>query len=185
MKIFKEIEKYIEINSNEKTILLESLKLININKGDIIQEQDKSNDLVGFLEAGILRSYRTDKSGNDITYHFFEEGSFFTDLYSFDKSKKSEVAIEALSNCTIYTFDKKMFKELEYKIENWSCFALQYYQEKSSCLLNFNAKVKNSTAFEAYNLFSKYYKQAIKKSPQKHIASFLGMSKYTISRIRL
>lgn len=48
MKIFKEIEKYIEINSNEKTILLESLKLININKGDIIQEQDKSNDLVGF-----------------------------------------------------------------------------------------------------------------------------------------
>lgn len=185
MKIFNEIEKFVEINSDEKAILLEYLKVININKGDIILEQDRSNDFIGFLDAGILRSYRTDKSGNDITYHFFEEGSFFTDLYSFNQSKKSKVTIEALSNCTIYAFNKKTFKELEYKLENWSCFALQYYQAKSACLLNFNAKVKNSNANDAYNLFSKYYKQAIKESPKKYIASFLGMSKYTLSRIRL
>ena len=82
-------------------------------------------------------------------------------------------------------FNSKIFKDLENQIDEWSCMALKYYQSKSACLLNFHSQIKNYNSEDAYHLFSKYYKLAVKESPKKHIASFLGMSKYTISRIRL
>ena len=185
MKIFREIEKYIELSDVEKKIIILSLKLRKVKKGDIVLKQNESSNFLGFIDKGILRSYAKDESNNDITWHFFEQGSFFSDLYSFDLFEKSKVTIEALSDSEIYTFDKNTFNYLENNINSWSSFALQYYQLKSSCLLNFNAKIKSMSAIDSYNLFSKYYKQAIKESPKKHIASFLGMSKYTISRIRL
>ncbi len=185
MKIFKEIEKHIEISEDEKKILLQSLKFSKIKKGDIVLKQNESSNFLGFIDKGILRSYAKDESNNDSTYHFFEQGSFFSDLYSFNLFEESKVTIEALADSEIYTFDKNTFNYLEDNIENWSSFAFQYYQLKSSCLLNFNTKIKCMSAGDSYNLFSKYYKQAIKESPKKHIASFLGLSKYTISRIRL
>ena len=80
MKIFKEIEKHIEISEDEKKILLQSLKFRKIKKGDIVLKQNESSNFLGFIDKGILRSYAKDESNNDTTYHFFEQESFFSDL---------------------------------------------------------------------------------------------------------
>jgi len=185
VKIFNEIEKFIKLSDRDRIVLIQHLQLKKIKKGELLCQQGQSNDFIGFVENGLLRSYAPDKNGNDVTHHFFEEGSFFLDLFSYNQTDKSSVNIEALTDCELYMFDSKIFKDLEAQIDEWSCMALKYYQSKSACLLNFHSQIKNYNSEDAYQLFSKYYKLAVKESPKKHIASFLGMSKYTISRIRL
>ena len=185
MKIFNEIEKYISLSDRDRIVLIQNLQIKKIKKGTLVCRQGQSNDFIGFIENGLLRSYAVDKNGNDITNHFFEEGSFFLDLFSYNQTEKSSVNIEALTDCELYMLDSNICKNLENQIDGWTCMALKYYQSKSSCLLNFHSQIKNYNSEDAYHLFSKFYKLAVKESPKKHIASFLGMSKYTISRIRL
>ncbi len=185
MKIINEIEKYINLNRENKNLILNSLKLNEYKKNDVLISQDGSNDCIGFVESGLLRSYKINEQGDDITCHFFEEGSFFVDLLSFNSSPYSSVSIEAIIDSKVYIFNSETFKKLENSIEDWSCFALKYYQLKSSCLINFHTKIKHCNSKDAYALFGKYYKQTVKESSKKHIASFLGISKYTLSRSRL
>ena len=192
MKIFNEVEKYIKLSDRDRIVLIQHLQLKKIKKGELISQQGQSNDFIGFVENGLLRSYDLDENGNDVTHHFFEEGSFFRDLSSYNqtensynKTEKFSVNIQALTDCELYILDSDICEDLENQIDGWTCMALRYYQTKLTCLLNFHSKIKNYSSEDAFHTFSKYYKLAVKESPKKHIASFLGMSKYTISRIRL
>ena len=185
MKIIEEIKKYIKLTEANISLITESLEIREINKNVNLIEEGESNKFIGFVEEGLLRSYKIDESGNDVTCHFFEQGSFFTDLFSYNKSDKISVSIESVVNSKVYIISNKSLRDFELKIDSWNRFALKYYMMKISCLLNFQNKIKNCNSLDTYAIFNRYYKYATKYSSKKHIASFLGMSKFTISRTRL
>ena len=84
--------------------------VINLSvKNDVLISQDGSNDCIGFVESGLLRSYKINEQGDDITCHFFEEGSFFVDLLSFNSSPYSSVSIEAITDSKVYIFNSETF----------------------------------------------------------------------------
>ena len=53
------------------------------------------------------------------------------------------------------------------------------------CLLDFQRKIIHSSSSDSFTLFSKSYNQAFNSAPKKHIASFLGVSPFTLSRIKI
>ena len=63
MKIFNEIEKYIKLSDRDRIVLIQHLKLKKIKKGELLCLQGQSNDFIGFVENGLLRSYASDKNG--------------------------------------------------------------------------------------------------------------------------
>lgn len=185
MRIIEEIEKYIKLTDSNISLIMDSLELQTIDKNINLINAGESNNFIGFVEEGVLRSYKIDELGNDVTCHFFEQGSFFTDLFSYNKMDKISVSIEPLVNSKVYIIKDESLKDFELKIGSWNRFALEYYQMKTACLFNFQNKIKRCSANQAYSLFNKYYKHATQFSSKKHIASFLGVSRYTISRSKL
>ena len=70
-------------------------------------------------------------------------------------------------------------------IDGWIDFENNYFQNKILCTLHFYQKISQLNALESYKLFIDKYENIANKANKKYIASFLGLSSYTLSRLRL
>ena len=97
----------------------------------------------------------------------------------------SKVSIEALVNCDLYVLNRTSLDIIKNKIPEWASFEQIYRAQISMCLLDFQRKVIHSSSSDSFTLFSKSYNQAFNSAPKKYIASFLGVSPFTLSRIKI
>ena len=96
-----------------------------------------------------------------------------------------KVFIEALVDCDLYVFNRTSLDIIKKEIPEWASFEQIYRAQISMCLLNFQRKIIHSSSIDSFTLFSKSYNQAFNSAPKKHIASFLGVSPFTLSRIKI
>lgn len=179
------IENSVSLSRNSKNILMESFTPCLVKKGAIIHEDGKIMNSIGFISSGLLRSFKIDSKGNEITIDFFQQGSFFTDLESYYKQTRSEVTIESLTDSSIYFLNREIINKFYKNVPEFVEFEIFYTNKISACLLSFQKKINYLNSNDSYLLFSKVYSQAIKFAPKKYIASFLGISPFTLSRIKL
>ena len=179
------INSIIPLNEDNKKILLSSMEKRDIKKGVPIINEGEKNNLIGFISSGLFRSYLKTESGEQLTLDFFQMGSFFTDLNSYYLMSQSKVNVEAVVDSTVFFLDRKTITELYKLIPEFYKFEIIYKEKISLCLLSFQKKINHLGAYDSYKLFSKTYKQALCESPKKYIASFLGISPFTLSRIKL
>ena len=184
-KIFDIINNFTSITEDEFSHIEQKLKLTLFNRNENFIEIGQKNKVLGFLEKGLLRSYYYDDNGNEITTAFIEENAFFTELNSYQTDNPSERAIEALEPSNIYIFTEEDIVEFRKSINNWHIFERQYYELILKEKVNFQRKLTRSTKKEAYQLFIDSYSQSAKYAPRQYIASFLGMTPFTLSRIKL
>ena len=185
MKVFSEISKILKLDDNQIQLVKSHLVKNTLSKNDQFLNSDSRNDKIGFIEKGLLRSYSYDDAGNEITHDFFQEGSFFTDLNSYFNNDLSKVSIEALVDCDLYVFNRTSLDIIKNKIPEWASFEQIYRAQISMCLLDFQRKIIHSSSSDSLTLFSKSYNQAFNYAPKKYIASFLGVSPFTLSRIKI
>ena len=86
--------------------------------------------------------------------------------------------------CELLVFDWASLDRLRMLIPNWNQFEQTYLSKVMLDKIHFQRDMANSSAAEAYAHFLKQYPQAAKFAPRNQIASFLGISHYTLSRIK-
>ena len=185
MKVFSEISKILQLDDNQIQLVKSHLVKNTLSKNDQFLKTYTRNDKIGFIEKGLLRSYSYDDEGNEITHVFFQEGCFFTDLNSYFSNSLSKVFIEALVDCDLYVLNRSSIDIIKDQIPEWTSFEQIYRAQISTCLLDFQRKIIHSSSSDSFTLFSKSYNQAFNFAPKKHIASFLGVSPFTLSRIKI
>jgi len=95
-------------------------EVINIKKGACFSEAGKIAKRVGFVIEGVLRVCYYNERGEDLTRLFISENHFAVDVNSFYSETKSEVYIEAITDCTLVVFSKTVFTELADAIAGWN-----------------------------------------------------------------
>jgi len=185
MKVITEINKILKLDDDQIQLIKSHLVKNTLSKNDQFLRLDSRNDKIGFIDKGLLRSFSYDEEGNEITHDFFQQGSFFTDLNSYFNCTLSKVVIEALVDCDLYVFNRTSLDIIKKEIPEWASFVQIYRAQISMCLLNFQRKIIHSSSIDSFTLFSKSYNQAFNFAPKKHIASFLGVSPFTLSRIKI
>ncbi len=183
--LYSEIENTIILPKEAYLLIEENCSINTYSKGEPFLKAGSRNTILGFLQKGLFRSYYIDIEGKEITTAFIEEGTFFTDLNSFSNKSISKRTIEAIENSQVFFFTEKQQEILREKIESWKEFEKLYYGKILKRKVNFQRELTQSNVTEGYRLFSEEYKQAVKYAPRKQIASFLGISPYTLSRIKL
>ncbi|MCI4669563.1 MAG: Crp/Fnr family transcriptional regulator [Bacteroidia bacterium] len=177
------IEKYIKLKEAEKNLIRESLKPLFLKKGSLLLEKGSHITPVGFLESGLMRSFYWNEEGDEITSGFFLEGKICTDLNSFQKGGKNERSVEALMDCQLWILDQFDIHKLQSELENWPYFEQRYIADLLLQKVNFQREMSRANTAESYELFLRTYKQAALFAPRYQIASFLGISPFTLSRI--
>lgn len=183
-KLIELFESVLPISDVEKDLIVKNTYIEIFKKGEKYLEQGQICKKLGFVLEGVFKVVRTNSNGEDFIQYFTSEGHFAVDLDSFSNKTPSEEFIEALSQCTVVTLTANKFELLEKSIPN---FPLIISQLKEKALLEKYLIKSEMFVDDAYTKYAKLLQRhpsIIQRISQNHIASFLGITQYTLSRIR-
>lgn len=165
----------------EKAISFSRFKVYS--KGEMIARSGDNAGTAGIVLSGVIRSYYVDKDGSDITQYFAPEGSWCIDsgMVGFDEMQANW---EALEDTTVMLFDVKDMKDLilgDEWLKNIWIMSLEggmrykVYRENGFLV---------ETAAERYIAFRKRNPELAERVPLRYIATYLGITPESLSRIR-
>lgn len=137
-----------------------------------------------FVEKGLLRSYKEDDKGNEHILQFALEGWWMGDLYSFLTNETSLYNIEALEDSELLLITKPSWDLLLEKVPAFERYFRVLIQNN---LINTQRRLMGSfteTAGEKYEKLLREFPDILQRVPQHMIASYLGITRETLSRTR-
>jgi len=149
----------------------------------LLQEGDISH-YNSFITKGCLRMYRMGKDGTEHILRFAVENWWISDYESYNSGSPSKNCIDALEDSEILMIKKEDFDHLISIIPNFRILrdllnARSFDASQNRILSNIS-----DTAEDKYHLFTQSYPDIASRLPLHMIASFLGVSRETLSRIR-
>ncbi|MFC4213227.1 Crp/Fnr family transcriptional regulator [Pedobacter lithocola] len=136
-----------------------------------------------YIKKGCLRIC-FNNNGKDITFQFFFEQEFVSSIESFKTNQPSLFTIESIEPSVIYSISKRNFntimessKTIKQQVEEYTFHRLVYYQKL------FLSRIKDNPELR-YRELLKQNPKIIQRIPQHYIASFLGITSVSLSRIR-
>lgn len=181
--IIDRLSQYFEISEEAKTRLAESIEQINSKKGTLLLKGGEICRHIYFFEKGFARGFFC-KNGKEITSWFALENDVATSLYSFETQTPNFENIEILEDSTLYAIS---YENLQFLYRHYSEFNLlgrrlveKYYVELMERTLSFQFQ----SARERYLQLLTHRPQILQRASLGYIASYLGISQETLSRIR-
>lgn len=154
-----------------------------LQKNDFFTESDKVCDKLSIVKSGILRVYAW-SDGKEITQWISTEDYLITEVMGFFFDQPNRWTIQAFSDSVLMTITKTNYRKLCQAFPKWNelekrlivkCFAMMEDRIFSHLSM---------TAEERYNLYFEQHKALFNQVPLQYIASVLGMTAETFSRIR-
>ena len=191
-KVSKLIEKYInnynltEVKLSESTCnyIDKSFTRIKVKRKDFLLEEDKKENFLYFIEDGILRYWTQDIHFQEITFWFSCSGEFANSYYSFCMNQNSDFNIQALTDCIIWRVDKASIFEMYKSSLEINILARIVMEDIFTRKIKHEIVLLKYTLEERYKLLLTRDNNLLKKIPLKYIASYLGGTPQSISRIR-
>ena len=149
----------------------------------VLQEGDVCNRSI-FIEKGSLYSYTIDDKGIQHVIQFGFEGWWIGDLYSFLTSEPSKMNIEALEDSDVLTIDRQDHFKLLSEVPKYETYYRILFQDAYVALQRRVSSTIGLTAEQKYQRLLNQYHSFINRVPLHLIASYLGVSPETLSRIR-
>ncbi|MBF6644050.1 Crp/Fnr family transcriptional regulator [Chryseobacterium indologenes] len=160
------------------------LKDTELLKSDFFIRQGEKCKYLGFIKKGTIRCFYINDHGREINFGFYFENEFFTDYESILCDTVSNMNIQALENCEILLLSKDHLQSLYEKEAYWQKFG-RIMSEK--IYLDAKKRIDDLLCLSPENR----YVHLVRKQPllfqkiaQKHIASYLGVTEQSLSRIR-
>ncbi len=181
---FKYLEDKFPINDDELEMFRQVCSVKKLRRRQyLLQEGDVWNKNA-FVSKGVLRTYRVDEKGVEHIIQFSIENWWAGDRQSYHTGLPSTFNIEALEDSEIVLIPKADFDRLQVEIPKFGEFTRVLLERSFIASQNRIHASISYTAEEKYADFIKTYPDITNRIPQHMIASYLGISPETISRIR-
>lgn len=153
-------------------------------KGEFLLTPGQVSDSYFCIESGLVRSYVFDFKGNDITTGFIGKNEIAIDVVSLFKRVPSLEYIQALTDCTCYAIDLESFQHLYHSIKGLNEWGRNWMSESLFHLKHRTVSMITDSAADRYKKLRAQHPQILQQAPLKHIASYLGITDTSLSRIR-
>jgi len=173
-----------EMTKEEKEITISKFKQVTFDKNGFLLEEGKKANHYWFIQEGFVRSYVIDTEGNDITTNFYSVGDIVIDWPSFFLRNPTRENIQALSDCVCWQLDFDTFQELFHNIRNFREQGRTTLVGSYFALKRHNISMIADQAKDRYLNLLKEKPHIIQNVSLKHIATFLGITDTSLSRIR-
>ena len=163
--------------------MAEYFRLESFPKNEYFVRSGKVSRKLAFIAEGVMRYCMFRDDGSDITCFFMCENDFAGDPESFFSQKPSDKNVQALTDCQLITTSyENMQKMLHHPRTKETIAAIDHYVMtkmlyQRTFLLNLDASVR-------YHEFIREYSTVLQRIPLSYIASFLGITQQSLSRLR-
>lgn len=183
-KILKYVSRYISLTEEETAFFVSLLKTRLLRKRQyLLQVGDVSRNEY-FINSGCLRAYTVDDKGMEHVVQFAIEDWWVNDMYSFLTQTPATLFIEAMEDTEIVTLDRHAYDELMEKVPKFERMFRIILQNAFIAQQRRIVENMSLPAHERYLLFQQRYPQFEQRLPQHQVASYLGITPESLSRIR-
>lgn len=152
------------------------------SKTTLLLEGDIS-DKIYFINQGVLRLWNN-CNGKDVTFQFFFENQIVSSFESFYLEKPSNFSIESIEETSITVLDKKNLDLLKLKYPSLNTYITHHICERFVDYTNFFLSQIKESPEERYKNLLRDNPKIIERIPNYYIASNLGITPVSLSRIR-
>jgi CRP-like cAMP-binding protein len=151
---------------------------------ELFQQAQTDVKRVGFIVEGYLRVYSVNAEGNERVHYFLRPNTFFSEMEGFFYGKKAFSNIQAVTPCVIvYLY----IEDLEQIIKEIPAIEMEIKLIGERALIDIyksQAFLREGTSVLQYKYLLDNYPDMMKLVPKKYIASFLGITQSSLSRVR-
>lgn len=172
------------INEAELRQIVDAHQKVNYQKGDFILQEGKTANCYLILESGLIRSFAYNYNGEDITTDFFTAGELVIDVLSLFQRIPTQENVQALTDCVCWQINFDDFQALFHSIAGfpewgrlWMTGKLFHFKQRAIEIATLPTK-------ERYLTLLQEKPEIIRQAPLKHIATYLGVTDSSLSRIR-
>jgi CRP-like cAMP-binding protein len=182
-KFFEAVSTLASLSPDSKHALSAILKRLELKKGHILVHQNSVCNYLYFIESGLTRTYYYN-DGKDITDWLSPENSFACSIVSFISRKPDRRQIELLEASVLWSLQ---YYEMEQLCSKHHDIERMVRQLVSAGLIQLQQRFDDlhfATALQRYQTLIKEHPTLIQRVPLGMIASYLGITQETLSRIR-
>ena len=161
----------------------DSLEVVSIKKGDFLIREGQRCEHVAYIDSGLFRIYYL-KDGTEVNTCFCKENSITSAFESLVSRAPSGQSIQALEDSVVLMLSYENLQKLYSRSPVWQSIGLFMTEKECLRLLNRTATLSFETALEKYKKLLDQEPDLLQRVPIQHIASYLGVSRETLSRIR-
>ena len=157
----------------------------SVSKGDVLIREGQAVKNTYFVKKGCLRAYCIDKNGKEHTLQFAIKNWWISDFMAIYNNELSTLTIECITDSNIIEFNAKKLDGLYSIFPEFEAFQRKNLERH---VVSLHKRILNQlqlTAPERYDLFLKQYPDIEQYTPNYHIASYLGITQQSLSRIRV
>ena len=180
-QIKKNISKIHPFTDQELDLFIQKMIFRSLKKKEYLLSPPKTCNFIALVLQGSFRLFKpTEEKEN--TLHFFTESDWIADFESFvvqkptvnhiQATERAEIALLSLNDIHQLIHQNPVFLIMGRIMKGWSISTLQY------------TSLINDTPEERYRLLLETHPDWILRFPQMHLASYLGMSRETLSRVK-
>ncbi len=155
-----------------------------INKGDFLLREGHIANEYFILEQGLIRAFVHNFDGKDITTSFFVKDEIVIDVSSLFQRIPSNENIQALTDCVCWKIEFQVFQELFHSIEGFREWGRAWMAQSLFEFKNRSVSMITDSATDRYLNLLQHKPDVLKYAPLKQIASYLGITDTSLSRIR-
>jgi CRP-like cAMP-binding protein len=180
IRIFK---LFTDFNDRELKVIMPYFEFKKFKKRNILLDIGKVSDEVFYLIKGCIRLY-CEKDGEELSTYFFTESMFAGSYDSFLSRKPSKVAIETLEDCEVLVLSHKSQEKLYKVFPKMNEFVRKAIEQRFILLHDLFISYLLNSPEERYLMLLKNRPELLQRIPQHQIASYLGVTPVSLSRIR-
>lgn len=173
-----------DLNRQQIDLITSKATRLNLRKDEYFSEAGKIPKQVGFILKGVVRFCYYNNKGQEITHHFVDENNFVSDQQKFEAQMIASDYIEAVTDCELLVFSKKDWDEIGNTIVGWDAITGLIVK---NCLLKTierRSPLVSEDATTRYLTFMEKFPLLVNRIPLSYIASYLGITQQSLSRIR-
>ncbi|TVQ16697.1 MAG: Crp/Fnr family transcriptional regulator [Bacteroidetes bacterium] len=182
-----ELEKYIHtffgVSNEDLAHVHTFFKPFSLAKGDYFLKTGNYANQLGFVQSGIMREY-VYVHEKEVTKWIATKGYFVVDLASFYFQQPARWNIQALTDCELFVIDKSDYQKIGQFVTRWAELEKLFIAKCFMVLEDRVLQHLSLSARERYEQLFAFNKELFNQVPLQYLASMLGMTPETFSRIR-
>lgn len=181
---FRTLSEKFHFSEADLEILKNELKPKKIRKKQYLLQEGDVCKFMSFVEKGALRSYTVDEKGAEHIIQFALEGWTISDLYSFLTGEPATYNIDAVEDSELVLISKTAHEKLLETLPKYESYMRIQLTGAYIAMQKRLTSIISLPLEERYAGFTATYPQIVQRFPQHMIASYMGLTPETLSRVR-
>lgn len=183
-KLFYYFNKWTSLTEDEEDLIKSAFETVSIKKKKDLLVSGQVCNYLYFITKGCLRSFFVDSKGVEHIYQIRMDNNWIGDIESYFSRKESKYHIEALENSELLRITVDRFEELLTEVPALERYFRIVFQKAYINSLNRLNATMWETAMDRYSGMLKENPEIFQRVSLVHIASYLGITPESLSRIR-